>query len=294
MENNFAEKFKKVVFDKMFEIQDNDQSIIRDLAVIGKNIGIETTSRSIARTATNKLIVDIVPQFKQAGLNFYTDSIVSRAICAQLIGEVSQGHKLLQGCSESLDLDKKSKESKQVQLTKSNNVNRFWAKFRQLFVKPASGWKKPTEEDIEKAKSYIDKYEKLDQKLWSYDLRDNIIPALVQQICPKDDFIYLPTTVTAIVDEDIAPKLEKLGLGDLIPKLEKELVQAYMENSEIGLEHCTTQDEIDLFVPNFEKYREEKRKKTNTSITSEKEMDMAIEQLTAATITTEEIEQDEH
>lgn len=295
MDNNFEEKLKKVIFDKMYEIQDRDQIIIRELARIGKSVGIEPTSSNIARTATNKLILDIVPQFKKAGLKFYSDSIVSEAIYTQLIGYIAQGHKLLQGCNDSLDLDKEAEQ--QIQLMPSNKISRFFAKFRKLFVNKQKRFQKPNDANIEKAKSYIGQYEDLDQEVGQYNLRDNIIPALTKIICPKDGFIYLPMTVPELFDEDITPVLQKLGLGDLIPKLEQELVQAYTENSEMGLEFCVSPQEVELYVPNFEKYRAEKKARAGLNITTEQVLHNCEEVSTSAAVaqtSTEDFEQEEH
>ncbi len=260
-QRNFEEELKKLIFDRLYEIQDKNQEIITKVKTLGKNAGIEAEPCNLGRTATNKLITDIVPQFKKAGLKFYSDSIVSQAIYLQIIDYMVQGNKILKQYSDSLQ-PRRSCEQEKVKngLIPSNGHSKFWAMLRKVFLFSRKQKSAIGPESVETAKRYLSEYEDLDKRLWKYNLRDNIIPALTQVICPQDNFIYLPTTVPAIVDEDIEPVLQKLGLGDLIPELEQTLVEEYTKSEEGRIESCISQDEIDLFIPNFERYRAEKAK----------------------------------
>ena len=266
---NFEEELKKKIFDAIYEIQDKNQQTIMKVLAIAKYAGLDIKQpANIARTSTNKLILDIVPQFKRAGLKFYSDSVVSQAIYTQIIKYISDGNMLLTKFCESLT----PKESKpkpiniiaqpKNELTLSNKAARFWARIRTLFVKTKSPKMVISDEDKEAAQNYMREYEEKEQQLWNYNIRDNIISALTQVICPKDNFIYLATSVPTLVDQDITPVLQQLGLGDLVPKLEEALIVEYTKAEEDRLEYCFSQNDIDLYVPNFKKYRE-KKKTTN-------------------------------
>lgn len=52
---NFEEKLKKVIFDRIYEIQDKNQELIANARKMGENVGIDVELSNIARTATNKL-----------------------------------------------------------------------------------------------------------------------------------------------------------------------------------------------------------------------------------------------
>lgn len=149
-------------------------------------------------------------------------------------------------------------------LKPSTTLSRLLANLRNIFTMNKGKQKTISPESIDAAKRYISEYEDLDKKLWKYNLRDNIIPALTQLICPKGGLIYLARAVPALVDEEIAPVLQQLGLGDLIPQLEDSLVEKYITNEEGRAECCLSQEEMDLYIPNFEKYRAEKKSGENT------------------------------
>lgn len=266
---NYEEELKKMIFDRIYEIQDKNQELIANARRMGKKVGIDAELGNIARTATSKLIADIVPQFKNAGLKFYSNSIVSQAVYEQIIGYIVQGQEILRKCNDSLNPNEnarisqkgdKESEKPQVALKPSTTLSRFLANLRNIFTMNKGQKKTISPESIEVVKRYISEYEDLDKKLWKYNLRDNIIPALTQLICPKDGLIYLARSVPALVDEEIAPVLQQLGLGDLIPQLEDSLVVEYTNNEEGRVERCLSQEEMDLYVPNFEKYRNEKKR----------------------------------
>ena len=77
----------------------------------------------------------------------------------------------------------------------------------------------PPQEDIEKAKSYLSEYMGIDEKIWDYNLKDNLVQSIVTSI--RDQ--HLSLNITELLNEYIEPTLKKLGLEELIPQLQEEL-----------------------------------------------------------------------
>lgn len=71
-----------------------------------------------------------------------------------------------------------------------------------------------TPEKKESINSPLRDYREIDNQLWKYNLRDNIIPSIVRQIRDRG---YSASTVHGLLEESVIPDLEKLGLADLIP-----------------------------------------------------------------------------
>lgn len=272
-EEILEEELKKRIFDKICEIQDINQKTITKVPKIAHSAGIKINQpTNISRTAMNKLIIDIVPRFNEAGIKFYSKSVVSQAIYIEMLEYIKKGNILLRKFCECLTPDVeesqwgskgKGHQNTNDKMKPSNKVSRFWAKLRNIFVMPNILKTNVSDEDKEAAKAYMTEYEELEQELWNYNIRDSIVPALVRIICPKEGFIYLATAVPALIDEEVAPILQKLGMGDLISELEEALVAEYTKNESDRLEHSFSKDAIDLCVPNFRKYREEKRTKSD-------------------------------
>ena len=111
-ENDFSERFKQKLFSRIDDIKDRNQQIIASVKKKANNAGIELEVSNIADTAIDKLIRDIVPQFQDAGLNFYSDSIVTKAISEQIINYILQGKDALIRYNTSLSPTKSEKQGK--------------------------------------------------------------------------------------------------------------------------------------------------------------------------------------
>ena len=101
-EKDFEEELKKIIFDRIYEIQDRNQELIKNIQARTKNFGVNFEINNIARTATNKLITDIVPQFQKAELKFYSGSVVSKAVYLQMIDYIVKGNESLKKANDCL------------------------------------------------------------------------------------------------------------------------------------------------------------------------------------------------
>ena len=83
-------------------------------------------------------------------------------------------------------------------------------------------------EEINYLTSFLDSYSDIDNKLWEYNLRDNIVHSLVTYITNKYANHH---DIHGLIDECVAPDLEKLGLSNLLPQLIKQIDKFMKKNS---------------------------------------------------------------
>ena len=117
----------------------------------------------------------------------------------------------------------KKKQEKVQALEKAGPIKSFFLKLRGLVFPAKQIDLSYTQEETTELNSYLSEYRKIDEQLWNYSLRDNIVPSLVDYIKPRK------YSMQAIL-EDITPDLQKLGLADLMPQLQEELEKEFAKN----------------------------------------------------------------
>ena len=200
MKDDFEEQRRKKFFNEMNEKKKRIQEVINESRKTGRKLRIDNRPDNIAKVAFKKISTDIAPKFKKAGLSFYSKSTVTTAIQKQLVAYVNEGQGLLEEYNANLNTGK-------------NNVSQ----------------KEIREEAVRTARNKLSEYEGIHAKIEDYSLRDNIIDAIVNLLCPDSGLIQLAVGVPNLVNRDIAPTLSKLGLGDLVPQLKQRLVERFQE-----------------------------------------------------------------
>lgn len=80
-----------------------------------------------------------------------------------------------------------------------------------------------SKEEIEEINSHLLEFKKIDESLWKYNLRDNVVQSIVKSI---NDNQYTDYTISNLLKKAVIPTLQKLGLEDRIPQLQEELSTA--------------------------------------------------------------------
>lgn len=202
MKDSIEEQRRKKFFQEMNEKKKRIQAEINQSRKTGRKLQINNRPNNIARVASKKISTDIVSQFKKARLDFYSKSTVTTAIQRQLVAYVDKGQGLLHEYNENLNVGKSNISQREIR-----------------------------EGAIRVAQSKLSQYEELGEKIEDYNLRDNIIDTITNFLCPYKGLIQLGRSVPNLVDSDIAPTLNRLGLGDLIPELKQRLVERNEEES---------------------------------------------------------------
>lgn len=202
MKNDFEDQKRKKFFNEITAKKKIIQKEINQGKKIARKVRITNNPDNIARVAFKKVSTNLVPEFRKAGLDFYSKSSVSTAIRKQLLAYVNKGHHLLQEYTSNLNMGKKNISSENLR-----------------------------DDSIELAQDKLNQYNELNEKIENYNLRDNIVDTILDFLCPDNDFVQLGIVVPHMIASDIAPTLTKLGLGDLVPELKQKLIEKY---SEIG------------------------------------------------------------
>ena len=107
-----------------------------------------------------------------------------------------------------------------------------------------------TEADKEELKKYQKEYDKNDDAIFNYNLKDNLIDSIIITI---KYYGLTANTVAALMEDDIVPDLIKLGLTDQIPRLKQELIEYYTQ--EIPKEYKIGAEEMFYYIPDFNRMK---------------------------------------
>lgn len=237
--------------DRLRKIQENNKKRIKLAKSAGKKQGIDVELKNTGKIAMDKIEKDIIPQFRRAGLDFFTNNIVTRAITEQILKSALRGEKLLEEYTEELTTKETPQlsEQKKGNLQRTNRFTQIFAKLRNLLVRPKKQQTQITEENIGRAKRNISLYGEINEGMENYTLRENIIDSIVNVLTyPHDGSIpMMGRSVPALVNREVVPILIKLGLEDLIPELKEKI----MENYRRAEEGNYTPETENIYIPNF-------------------------------------------
>ena len=77
---------------------------------------------------------------------------------------------------------------------------------------------KITQDELRRLSTYLRKYENIDNEIWKYNLKDNIVESIVTKVKRE------PAT-KELIELEVIPDLQKLGLEEVIPQLREEIKQ---------------------------------------------------------------------
>ena len=238
------EENKKLIFDKISNINSEQIEMINLITINAKNIGqLDVSIPNVGITLNNKL-VELSQEFKRHGISmFYSDygiQFVGAAIINDLIDRLVISIKKLREYDKELGSIVKNKREQEQALQNISPIKKFFSKIRSFFVKENPIDLSLTEEEQKILDSSLQEYKDVDDQIWNYNLRDNIISSIVKQFTEQK--FYDPQ---GLLNRDIIPDLKKLELGDLVPELQKTLEELNI------IARNSMENDIDL--ENFEK-----------------------------------------
>jgi hypothetical protein len=230
----FEEKCKEKLFDRIRKIISEQAKIISNIQIVGEYVGgLERNLPNIGITLNNKL-VELQHEFENAGLSIYFQnngflggSFIGTAIIEDLIDLAANGIQNLSDYSKTERETKNKKSAKVRELEKASPLRRFFGTIKNFFVPLKIEDILYTDEEIDAMNTHLLEYKDTDNKLWNYNLKDNIIPSIVRRIRMQG---YADYTVPGLLEESVIPDLQKLGLSDLIPKLQEAIAEEYKKD----------------------------------------------------------------
>lgn len=224
------DRYKNLLNDKIEEIISKQSEIITQISKTGKDVDIDTDIPNIGITFNNKLN-ELSQIFKKAGIsmfvepnekyNFVDSNFVGNAIIEDMISQISNGMQALSEYDSSIDKATKKRMEKVKALEKSGPIKKLFLKIRNFFVPTTvSNLTSYSENEIEETNSHLLEYKEVDENLWKYNLKDNVVQSLVKFINNKR---YHESGISELLEESVIPTLQKLELESVIPKLQNEL-----------------------------------------------------------------------
>lgn len=225
----YEERHKKFLYGKIGKLISNQSEMITKLGKIREYVDIDTDIPNIGITVNNKLN-ELSQIFKKAGISmfaeqnvkydFVSSNFVGDAIIDDMISNLSRG---LQAISEyifSIEKATKKKLDKLEALENQGPINKLFSKIRSFFVLDTnSDILSYSQDEIGKIESYLSEYKEIDERLWKYNLRNNVVQSLVNFMHNTQ---YQNSDIV-LLEERVVPTLQKLGLEDVIPQLKEEL-----------------------------------------------------------------------
>lgn len=168
--------------------------------------------------ANNKL-VELQNQFQEAGISIYSEeTIVGESIIYDLVEMTQKGGKYF---LEYMNKVEEIEDKKEAQI---EALERVFAKIRKLFKPKQREVILYTEEEQEEINACLSKYIDTTNQVMGYNLSDNLVATIVKKVLRKN---YKVCDISALLQEDIIPDLQKLGLSNKIDEFKKELIKEY-------------------------------------------------------------------
>ena len=142
-------------------------------------------------------------------------------------------------------------------------VRRLFERIRNFFVPVRQEELEYTQEETDLVNSHLSDYKETDNQLWKYNLRDNIVPSIVNKVREQG---YEAYTVPGLLEECVIPDLEKLGLADLIPQLQQKLIEEYKKDLPDSEIYKVSKEDMHLYVPDFSGESQESKEMTEQDL----------------------------
>ena len=219
-QERYDEIYQEALFEKVHEIIDQQRDWLEEI----KDLGFEKLP-NIGITLNNK-IVELERNFKYTGLSMYShlhedygpmkltfvaDSTVGVAtlddlldICKRGVNQITEFHKRL----DSIISGKKGVLQKLKIAFRLLRYDDFYF----------------TKEEAEELTEPLKEYERINTELFNYNLKDNAVDGVIKELIRKG---YSKETAVGILEEEIIPDLEKLGLENSVVPLKLKLEKVY-------------------------------------------------------------------
>lgn len=263
IDENSVEETEKMLRDlylkKVDEVHSIQAKSIDEILTNTRNIGYNVDINNTGITINNK-IVELSHIFKEAGTSMFSSnqkyynvigsSFIGEAIILDLIGYGIQAtQKLRQYNMKVQNISKRKTEQLQA-LSNINPVKKFFTKIKAFFIPAKPIDLSLTEEEQNILEASAQEYRDIDNKIYQYNLEDNMIPAILKEIKDRE---YAAPNVPRLLEKCVTPDLKKLGLERLVPQLQQELIEEYKRRLPSPEIYKIPEEDMYLYVPDFTK-----------------------------------------
>lgn len=233
----FEENCKKQIFEKIYIMIEQLNNIFDGIDTCGEEIGLEIDGRlpNIAITLNNK-IVELSRKFEEGGisiysekiedygslnLNFVSQSFVGMAIMSDLLDYINKGQEILGDITTIME-NVTSRNEKKLTIIKEMNVFQIFFQRLKGFLSGIDFEEEMycTDKEICDINKKFDDFSDVDDKIWNYNLKNNLAQSIVKYIREQD---LATSDIEGILEETVIPQLNALGLINLLPQIKQEL-----------------------------------------------------------------------
>lgn len=250
-QKDFEKKRKKELFGNIDHLCTSQRKLLSNIKEAEQHLNAKVIGElpNIGITFNNK-IVELSHNFEDAGIsifsqtfenygstksNFISTSFIGDSIIFYMLDKIEEAVKSVYGYYSKLTDLIALEQQKCNAFYSANPIKKFSLVVRSLVSLPPELDFSCTQEDINELNNYALTYIKIDTKLWKSTLKELIVPCLVAHI---ERTKQTKENLDSLLNENVIPYLEKLGLSDLVPELKKEIKKS-LDKSEI----CIDEDE---------------------------------------------------
>lgn len=251
IQKNFEDEYKKGLFDKIDDLCESQYKLLSSIKEIESHLDLEIDELPNIGITFNNKIIELLHSFQDAGLSmfsqlyknwgpkkssFISSSFIGDSIIFYMLDRVDEGVRSLANLNKKLDSLINSEHEKCNAFYSANPIKKL-ALMAQSYIKvPPELDFSYSVEDIFELNSYALTYKAADNIIWDSSLQEIIVPSLIAHVkrTNLDKLI-----IYDFFNNSIIPDLEKLGLSDLIPKLQQEIAKVYENTKDSSIEEET-------------------------------------------------------
>ncbi|MBE5806196.1 MAG: hypothetical protein E7313_05750 [Clostridiales bacterium] len=229
-------KLEKMLFDRINAMQSKIKESIELIKKFERINAKEENLPNIVTTLHDKLTQEVIKQCRTVGIEFNMKSYLVQAMVSDLLEKFEEGIFEFRECSKNLDFVRKVQDDfeSRVELVSTSKVKNLIARLRGLF-KPERKQEKleqlereRQEKKLEEANIHLIKYKFKNSELERYTIKNNIVNSLSKEIMYGSN-MGVSLSMSELIEEKITPEMKKLGLQNLVDKLQENLYSEYKE-----------------------------------------------------------------
>ena len=277
----FEDNYREKLFNSFRTISLNQSKVFAATEKIRRENNLITDLPNIGITLNNKL-VQLQHEFENVGISIYLEktenckeiklNYIGEAVLLDLIRYARNGIESSNEYQEKIDLIVTKKLKKIHGREDDSAITKVFTKMKRTLVPLKQKDLLFTQKEIQTINQTLSSYKDVDNQLWNYNLRSNVVSSITKKIreqkCSANE-------VPKLLEESVIPDLQKLGLADLIPELQRTLVEEYKKDLPASEIYQISKKDMHLYVPDFN--RETKHTEKTTEELHKQEQ-MIIEQ----------------
>ena len=230
----FEKNFRDTLTSKLLSVHSKQLDCINVINKNLENLGFPSVNFTNAGTVAHNKIQELSREFNNAGLsmfcsvdkktNLFKSSRIGYSITNDILDNLLDSTQKINALNETVEKVGQSKV-KRVK-TKSRAHNKLMFKIKSLLnLNPNLDDLFLSENEQKNIQDSINTYEESCDEIYNYNLKDNLVPSLVNYL--KHTY---PGNIPFIIENDIIPDLRKLKLDYLLPDLQKALFEELKDN----------------------------------------------------------------